>query len=133
MEPGTSHQPGSHRRLLTEIIGASGDASSLFYQGVNVTDKSEQEYQDLLDELNSVLSDRTEAAVADRIALRDAVCHYVEAEQSRGTPLPTIIATVREILREAEPEPANVPGHLAEQLVEWCRQFHGKRAAGDLQ
>ncbi len=97
-----------------------------------MTDQSEREYQDLLGELNAVLSDRTESAVADRIALRDAVCHYVEAEQSRGTPLAHIITTVKEILREAEPDSANVPDELAEQLVEWCRHFHGKRAARDL-
>jgi hypothetical protein len=131
MGPGLSHQPGSHQRLLTEIIGASGDASA-FHQGVDVTEKSDEEYQHLLGELNFVLADRTEAAVADRITLRDAVCHYVEAEQSRGTPLLTIIGTVKEILREAEPDSDNIPDELAEQLVEWCRQFHGRRAAKDL-
>jgi hypothetical protein len=98
-----------------------------------VTDQSEKEYQNLLGELNIVLSERTEAAVADRIALRDAVCHYVEAEQSRGTPLSIIIGTVKEILRKAEPISANVPDELAEQLVEWCRQFHGTHAARNLQ
>lgn len=97
-----------------------------------MTEESDREYQHLLGELNTVLSERTEAAVADRIALRDAVCHYVEAEQSRDTPLALIIATVKEILREAEPDPDNVPDRLAEQLVDWCRQFHGKRAARDL-
>ena len=97
-----------------------------------MTEESDREYQHLLGELNTVLTDRTEAAVADRIALRDAVCHYVEAEQSRQTPLALIIATVKEILREAEPDPDNVPDELAEQLVAWCRQFHGKRAALDI-
>jgi hypothetical protein len=89
--------------------------------------------QNLLGELSTVLSDRTETAVADRIALRDAVCHYVEAERSRGTPLAVLIGTVNEILRQAEPDSYNVPDELAEQLVEWCRQFHGKRAARLLQ
>lgn len=80
-----------------------------------------------------MLAERTEAVVADRIALRDSVCHYVEAEQSRGTLLVGIIATVRQILDEAEPDSASVPVELAEQLVEWCRQCHGKRLARELQ
>ena len=96
-----------------------------------MTEESDREYRALLGELNTVISERTEAAVADRIALRDAVCRYVEAEQSRGTSLSVIIVAVKEILREAEPNSGNVPDELAEQLVEWCRQFHGKRAARD--
>ncbi len=98
-----------------------------------MTDKSDNEKLVLLSELNTVLSDKTEAAIEDRITLRDAVCHYVEAERSRGTPLAAIIATVKGILEEAEPDPANVPEKLAEQLVEWCRQFHGKRLAAQIQ
>lgn len=98
-----------------------------------MTEQAEKEYRVLLGELNIVLSDRTEAAVSDRIALRDAVCLYVDAEQLRGTSLATIIFTMKGILRKAEPDSANVPDELAEQLVEWCRQFHGKRAAKDLQ
>lgn len=94
---------------------------------------SEIEYQALVSELTSVLAQRTEAAVTSRIALRDAVCHYVEAEQSRGTLLTTIIATVRRILNDAEPDSANVPVELAGQLVDWCRQFHGKRFGRQLQ
>ena len=104
-----------------------------FHQGVKLTDQSDQEYRALLEELNTVLSERTQAAVSDRIALRDAVCQYVEAEHSRGTPLAAIIATVKDILQKAEPDSANVPEELAEQLVEWCRQFHGKKLARDLQ
>jgi hypothetical protein len=98
-----------------------------------VTEKSDKEYKILLGELNTVLSDRTEAAVSDRIALRDAVCRYVDAERSRGTLLGAIVATVKRILHEAEPDAANVPEELAEQLVEWCRQFHGKRLAAQIQ
>ncbi len=98
-----------------------------------MTTPSEDEKQVLLSEIATVLSDKTEAAIADRITLRDAVCHYVEAEHSRGTPLATIIATVKGILREAEPDDANVPEELAEQLVEWCRQFHGRKLARALQ
>lgn len=98
-----------------------------------MTGQSEKEYDVLLGELNTVLSVRTEAAVADRITLRDAVCRYVDAKQSRGTSLATIIATVKGILRQVEPDAENVPDELAEQLVEWCRQFHGKRISKDLQ
>lgn len=98
-----------------------------------MTTQSEKEYAVLLGELNTVLSERTEAAVSDRIALRDAVCRYVEAEQSRGTSLSVIIAAVKEILTQAEPDANNVPYELAEQLVEWCRQFHGKRVAREIQ
>lgn len=98
-----------------------------------MTEKSDNEKKVLLGELNMVLAERTEAAVADRIALRDAVCNYVEAEQARGTSLYAIILTVKEILKEAEPEAANVPDQLAEQLVEWCRHFHGKHVAGQIQ
>ena len=98
-----------------------------------MTGKWDNEYKDLLGELNTVLSNRTEAAVADRITLRDAVCHYVEAERTRGTSLSAIIDTVNGILAKAEPDSANVPVELAEQLVEWCRQFHGKRIAAVVQ
>ena len=98
-----------------------------------MTEESDNEKEVLFGELTTVLSDKTEAAIADRITLRDAVCHYVEAEQSRGTPLAAIISTVKGILKEAEPDPANVPEQLAEQLVHWCRQFHGKSLARELQ
>ena len=98
-----------------------------------MTIPSDNEKKVLLSELTTVLSDKTEAAIADRIALRDAVCHYVEAEHSRGTALAMIIATVKGILKEAEPDAANVPDELAEQLVEWCRQFHGKKIARMIQ
>lgn len=104
-----------------------------FNQGAKVSAKSDNEKKVLLSELTTVLAEKTEAAIADRIALRDAVCHYVEAEQSRGTPLAAIIATVKGMLREAEPDPENVPDQLAEQLVAWCRQFHEKRLARELQ
>jgi hypothetical protein len=98
-----------------------------------VTAQSDEEYKVLLGELNTVVSERTEAAVSDRIALRDAVCRYVDAEQSRGTLLSTIISTVKEILRKAEPDAENLHEELAAQLIEWCRQFHGKRLATAIQ
>ncbi|HUQ48391.1 MAG TPA: hypothetical protein VM053_09135 [Gemmatimonadaceae bacterium] len=98
-----------------------------------MTKKSDNEKGVLLSELNTVVSERTEAAVADRIALRDAVCRYVESEQMRGTSLPAIILAVKEILREAERDPADIPDELAEQLVEWCRQFEGRHLARQTQ
>ena len=98
-----------------------------------MTEKSNEEYKVLVGELNAVLSEKTEAAVSDRIKLRDAVCRYVEAEQSRGTPLHAIIATVKGILGKAEPGAGSGSEKLAEQLVEWCTQFHAKRLAKDMQ
>jgi hypothetical protein len=132
MEPGFQHQPGLRHRYQPKVNRRFWRRLTSF-QGVKVTEESGEEYDVLLGELNTVLSERTEAAVSDRIALRDAVCRYVDAEQSRGTPLVMIIATVKGILREAEPDAANVPDELAQQLVEWCRQFHGKRLARQLQ
>lgn len=98
-----------------------------------MTEETDNEYAVLLGELNTVLAERTDAAVTDRIALRDAVCRYVDEEQSRGTSLSAIILTVRGILREAEPDSANVPDELADQLVEWCRQFGARRLAREMQ
>ena len=89
-------------------------------------DKSHAEYQVLLTELEETLSDRTETAIAARIELRDAVCRYVDAEQTRGTTLAIIISCVREILAKAEARAGNTSTELAQQLVDWCRQFHGK-------
>lgn len=50
-------------------------------------DTTHAEYQILLTQLRDTLSDRTETAISARIELRDAVCRYVDAEQTRGTPL----------------------------------------------
>ena len=87
----------------------------------------------LLIEINTVLSDRTDAAINDRITLRDAVCAYVDAERARGSTLKSILQTVKEILRNAEDagaSPINTAEHpgngLARQLVDWCMEFHRK-------
>lgn len=82
------------------------------------------EYGTLLAELSAVITHRTYEASADSIALRDAVCAYVAVEHSRGTPLESVIETVRQILRKAERGTAQAPAELAQQLVDWCREFH---------
>lgn len=126
--PGLSHQPGNHRRLLTESIsGASGDAFP--YQRRSMKDKSNSEFEALRVELQEVLTAKTEMAIVARKELRDAVCRYVDAEQSRGTSLTLIILTVKDILAKAERESTHGTDELAQQLIDWCEQFHGKRIA----
>ena len=89
-------------------------------------------YWTLLSQLARELSERTDAAGRDRIVLRDAVCAFVAAEHARGTPLPSVIHTVKKILREAEEKTtsAGANDELATQLIAWCREFH--RSAGAL-
>lgn len=87
-------------------------------------DQSGNEYRKLLAELTAVIADRTREASSDSISLRDAVCAYVALEHERGTPLESVVATVKEILRKAESGTAGAPTHLAQQLVDWCHEFH---------
>lgn len=82
------------------------------------------EYGKLLAELSAVIAEKTHEATADSIALRDAVCAYVAAEHSRGTPLASVVETVKQILRKAERETAPAPAQLAQQLIDWCHEFH---------
>jgi len=93
-------------------------------QGVNVTDKTGKEHRALLTQLSTVLSDRTKAAIHSRIVLRDAVCAYVAAENANGMPLVTVIQTVKEILRNAEQDASTASDELAQQLIDWCIEFH---------
>ena len=88
------------------------------------------EYRKLLAELTAVIADRTYGATAASIALRDAVCAYVAVEHSRGTPLESVVETVTQILRKAERGTAPGPPELAQQLVDWCHEFHPD-GAGD--
>ena len=90
------------------------------------------EYWTLLSKLASELSERTDAASRDRIALRDAVCAFVAAERTRGTPVGSVIQTVKKILREAEQKSmtSGATDELATQLVAWCKEFH--RSAGTM-
>ncbi len=91
--------------------------------------KTKAEYDMLLAQLCDTLTSRTEAAIESRVELRDAVCRYVDAEQTRGTSLRTIIGSVKEILARAEEGATGTTAELAQQLIDWCRHFHGKRVA----
>lgn len=89
-----------------------------------MTETSGVAYRKLLAELSNVLSARTHTAARDSIALRDAVCAYVANEHLRGTPLQSVIATVKEILRKAEDGATRATDELAQQLIDWCMEFH---------
>ena len=88
----------------------------------------EESHRTLLDQLSAVLSEKTQTAITNRIALRDAVCEYVASEKANGTPLAKVIHAVKAILRDAEEVASAASDELAEQLVDWCIEFH--RAAG---
>lgn len=90
-----------------------------------------ERYQSLSTEITKVLADRTDAAIRDRITLRDAVCAYVTAERARGKTLKSILRTVKEMLRRAEEAAATATdatverdNELAQQLIDWCTEFH---------
>jgi hypothetical protein len=98
-----------------------------------MTNKPKEEYRTLSTEIGNALSDRTHAATSDRTSLRDAVCAYVAAERATGTTLDSVIQRVKDILRKAEKEVANATDAtqrrddgLAQQLVDWCTEFHSK-------
>ena len=85
--------------------------------------KDKNEYRALLAEAEKLMSESTHEAIRDRIALRDAVCDYLEAERAKGVVLETILESVEEILKRAESRVAgSVDGHveLARQLIDWC-------------
>ena len=85
---------------------------------------SRKERDALLAELTVVLSDKVEAAVEARLALRDAVCAYVAVEHARGIPLAAVVQAVKKILSAAEEGVAKATDALAIQLVNWCVEFH---------
>ncbi len=101
-----------------------------------MSDKAEKVTRALLSELHQALTDRTRQATHSRGSLRDAVCDYVEVEQALGTSLAKIIQTVKDILRKAEADASTATDAterrddaLAQQLVDWCVEFHrGARA-----
>ena len=93
-----------------------------------MSDKAGQEHRALLAELSAALAEKTRIATASRIALRDAVCSYVAAQTANGISLETMVKSVKGILRKAEKGAANASDELAQQLVDWCVEFH--RAAG---
>lgn len=96
----------------------------------NSNDTASAERRTLLTELSRVLSDKTDSAVHERIGLRDAVCAYVVAEGARGTPLSTVIRTVKETLRKAEESAGKASDELAQMLIDWCKKFHRTVALG---
>jgi hypothetical protein len=93
-------------------------------KGVRMTGDNKKEHDALLAALSHALTEKTEEAVTARISLRDAVCAYVTLEHTRGTPLATVIQTVKAILAAAETEGATASDELAVQLIDWCVEFH---------
>jgi len=89
-----------------------------------MSEKIQRAHRKLLAELSNVLSARTHEAAADSVSLRDAVCAYVAVEHSRGTPLASVVAAVKDILRKAEAQAAQASDALAQQLIDWCHEFH---------
>ena len=93
-----------------------------------MTDKTSKEHNALLAQLSSAIAEKTDAAIRSRVSLRDAVCAYVAVEHARGMPLAGVIATVKAILRKAEEGIAAATDELAQQLVDWCIEFHPANA-----
>lgn len=89
-----------------------------------MTDRKTKEHSALLAQLTSAIADKTGAAIRSRISLRDAVCAYVAVEQARGMPLAGVTDTVKAILRTAEEGIAAATDELAQQLIDWCVEFH---------
>ena len=80
------------------------------------------EYRVLLDEAERLLTDATSTALTDRIGLRDAVCAYFAAEQSKGSSIESVRRSIEAILIRAEVRVGKLNGHeaLAKELVDWC-------------
>jgi hypothetical protein len=96
-----------------------------------VTTQREQATRGLLRELHFALAGQVREAEGSRGSLRDAVCAYVEIEHARGSSLAKIIQTVKDILRKAEEAASTATSaterrddNLAQQLVDWCVEFH---------
>jgi hypothetical protein len=82
------------------------------------------EHDALLKELTTVITGKTEAAIAARLGLRDAVCAFVAVEQARGMPLEGVITSVKGILAKVQGGVAKATDELAQQLIDWCIEFH---------
>ncbi|MDQ6770743.1 MAG: hypothetical protein M3Z54_12235 [Gemmatimonadota bacterium] len=117
-----------YRGLLQKGHNLSRDSDEA---GADGTVKTEDEYRKLLAIINSVITNHAHAATGDRIALRDAVCAYLEVEQARGTSRTRVIQILEEILRKAEEREARGDARvsrnsdLAKQLVAWCVESRG--------
>lgn len=85
-----------------------------------MTDEEKKHHRTLLAALNDALSAGTHAAINDRITLRDAVCAYLAAEQARGSPVQSVLQTVKDILSKAHQGRAATNDELAEQIVDSC-------------
>lgn len=85
-----------------------------------MSDNNEQRV--LLAQAEKLLTDATNTATNDRIDLRDAVCAYLAAEQSKGTSLEVVRSSVEAILIRAEVRVGKLNGHkeLAKELVNGC-------------
>ena len=90
---------------------------------------NDKEYDALLKHITSVVEDTTDTAVAARIELRDAVCAFVVVEQSRGMPLANVITAVKDILAKVQSGVGKATDELAQQLIDWCVEFHQSRMA----
>ena len=87
----------------------------------------DKDYDALLERLASVMAEKTDAAIAARIVLRDAVCDFVAVERQRGIPLSEVIAAVKRILARVQSHVDNATEELARRLVDWCLEFHPSR------
>lgn len=93
-----------------------------------MSDKNE--YRRLLAEAEKLLTDATDTALIDRVALRDAVCDYFAAERNKGNSVDSVRNSVEAILIRAEVRVGKLDGHteLAKELVNWClRENRGQR------
>ena len=88
-----------------------------------------KEYDALLEQLTSAIGEKTDAAIVARIALRDAVCAFVQVEQARGMALSLVIKAVKDILAKVQSGVGKATDELAQQLIDWCVEFHQSRLA----
>ena len=68
------------------------------------------------------LTDATERAARDGVALRDAVAAYFVAERARGVPKAKILASLQQILAQAERRAGSTVNQdeHAGRLIDWC-------------
>lgn len=91
-----------------------------------MSDKNE--YRRLLAEAEKLLTDATDTALIDRVALRDAVCDYYAVERNKGNSVESVRNSVEAILIRAEVRVGKLNGHkeLAQELVNWCQRDNPK-------
>ena len=69
--------------------------------------------------MHRALAVETDAAVHDRIMLRDAVCAYFTAERARGATVPDITEILKDVLKRADGVEGGTE-ELAHRLIDWC-------------